>query len=163
MLKTMRRGLNREDGFSLIELMVVVMIIAILIAIAIPSFLGFRKNAQDRAAQSDLRTVLLAQNAFQLETGAFTTDEADILAFEANAPVGEALPAVEIFVIDGNLCLERESLSGENFGVYVVLNGPTYYGSNAAGGEACATAATVPGTFSRSGWGGPVGGGDPEA
>jgi type IV pilus assembly protein PilA len=159
MLKTMRRGLNREDGFSLIELMVVVMIIAILIAIAIPSFLGFRKNAQDRAAQSDLRTVLLAENAFQLENGVFTTDTADILAFEANAPVAEALPAVQMYITDGNLCLERESLSGENFAIYVVLNGPTYYGSAADGGDACSTAATVPGTFSRSGWGGePVGG-----
>lgn len=159
MLKSMRRGLNREDGFSLIELMVVVMIIAILIAIAIPSFLGFRKNAQDRAAQSDLRTVLLAENAFQLENGAFTTDTADILAFEANAPVAEAAPAVQIFVnANGNLCLERLSDSGENFAIYVVLNGPTYYGSAADAGDACSTAATVPATFSRSGWGGtPVG------
>jgi type IV pilus assembly protein PilA len=159
MLKTMRRGLNREDGFSLIELMVVVMIIAILIAIAIPSFLGFRKNAQDRAAQSDLRTVLLAENAYQLENGVFTTDTDEILAFEANAPVAEAAPAVDIYVNDGNLCLERLSDSGERFAVYVELNGPTFFGSDPEGGNPCATAATVPGSFSRSGWGGtPVGG-----
>src|SRR2546422_2481185 len=44
-----------EEGFTLIELMVVVLIIAILIAIAIPTFLGARKRAQDRAAQSSLR------------------------------------------------------------------------------------------------------------
>ena len=41
-----------EDGFTLIELMVVVLIIAILIGIAIPTFLGARQKAQDRAAQS---------------------------------------------------------------------------------------------------------------
>src|SRR5680860_1415575 len=41
---------NREDGFTLIELMVVILIIAILIAVAIPTFLGFRERAQDRAA-----------------------------------------------------------------------------------------------------------------
>ncbi|MFH2071311.1 MAG: prepilin-type N-terminal cleavage/methylation domain-containing protein, partial [Actinomycetota bacterium] len=46
MLKTIRRSLSRDEGFTLIELMVVVMIIAVLIAIAIPSFLGFRKSAQ---------------------------------------------------------------------------------------------------------------------
>ena len=40
-----------EEGFTLIELMVVVLIIAILIAIAIPTFLGARPRAQDRAAQ----------------------------------------------------------------------------------------------------------------
>ena len=44
-----------EDGFTLIELMVVILIIAILIAIAIPTFLGARQKAQDRAAQSNLR------------------------------------------------------------------------------------------------------------
>src|SRR5829696_589473 len=39
-----------QAGFTLIELMVVVLIIAILIAIAIPTFLGARSRAQDRAA-----------------------------------------------------------------------------------------------------------------
>src|SRR5438132_11959284 len=54
------RRRNREDGFTRIELMVVVLIIAILIAIAIPTFLGARGNAQDRAAQSSLRNSLTA-------------------------------------------------------------------------------------------------------
>src|SRR5437588_9506782 len=55
-----RRQKGREEGFTLIELMVVVLIIAILIAIAIPTFLGARGNAQDRAAQSSLRNSLTA-------------------------------------------------------------------------------------------------------
>jgi type IV pilus assembly protein PilA len=49
-----------EQGFTLIELMVVVLIIAILIAIAIPTFLGARQRANDRAAQSSLRNALTA-------------------------------------------------------------------------------------------------------
>ena len=51
---------NDEDGFTLIELMVVVMIIAILMAIAIPTFLGAQDKAKDRGAQSDLRNALTA-------------------------------------------------------------------------------------------------------
>ena len=63
MLKRIRE-MKDEDGFTLIELMVVVLIIAILIAIAIPTFLGLRERAQNRAAQSDLRNALTAAKAF---------------------------------------------------------------------------------------------------
>lgn len=54
-----RRG-HDEAGFTLIELMVVVLIIAILLAIAIPTFLGAQNKAKDRDAQSSLRNMLTA-------------------------------------------------------------------------------------------------------
>lgn len=68
---------NDEDGFTLVELMVVVLIIAILIAIAIPTFLGARTRAQDRAAQSDLRNSLTAAKVFYTDANdyAFTVQD----------------------------------------------------------------------------------------
>ncbi len=51
---------STDDGFTLIELMVVVLIIAILLAIAIPTFLGAQNKAKDRSAQSSLRNGLTA-------------------------------------------------------------------------------------------------------
>lgn len=63
---------DEEDGFTLIELMVVVLIIAILIAIAIPTFLGARQKAQDRAAQSDLRNALTAAKTGYVDTEDYT-------------------------------------------------------------------------------------------
>lgn len=62
---TARQGEDKQSGFTLIELMVVVMIIAILVGIAIPAFLGARKRAQDTAVKSNLRNGLAtAQTVF---------------------------------------------------------------------------------------------------
>ena len=69
MLRTMKTRVARgrygkDEGFTLIELMVVVLIIAILLAIAIPTFLGAQNKAKDRSAQSSLRNSLtLAKSA----------------------------------------------------------------------------------------------------
>ena len=52
-----------DAGFTLIELMVVLFILAILLAIAIPTFLGVTKSANDRASQSNLNTALVNAKA----------------------------------------------------------------------------------------------------
>src|SRR5579859_1676565 len=66
------RKRDSEEGFTLIELMVVVLIIAILIAIAIPQFLGARTRAQDRAAQSSLRNALTAAKTSFTDTSDYS-------------------------------------------------------------------------------------------
>jgi type IV pilus assembly protein PilA len=117
MLKMLRNRIQDDKGFTLIELMVVVLIIAILIAIAIPTFLGLRERAQDRAAQAELRDGLTAAKAFY-------TDDETYTGFDAAGVAEDIEPSLEwgaagsttvigIYVLDAgdSVVLTRESES----------------------------------------------------
>jgi type IV pilus assembly protein PilA len=75
--KRSRRGLEgAESGFTLIELMVVLLIMAILLAIAIPTFLGVKTGAQDRAVQSNLTNAMTSAKAAYANAGTYATTAA---------------------------------------------------------------------------------------
>lgn len=70
--------LGRCQGFTLIELMIVVIIIAALAAMVAPSLIGRSDEAKDKIAQGDLSSLDTALKLFRLDTGAFPTTEAGV-------------------------------------------------------------------------------------
>ena len=159
-MRWMRERIDKEEGFTLIELMVVVLIIAVLVAIAIPSFLGFRNRAQDRSAQADLRNTLLGEKAVWTDSGAFTTTEADLKAFEPTLIVNTSGAAdTGVFVSlsvtgsDDAVCLVQASQSGNFFAIFEdsSATGGTFYGASAAA-ITCPTATGQPGDTATLVW-----------
>ena len=142
MLTALRKRLTKdEDGFTLIELMVVVLIIAILIAIAIPTFLGAQNRARDRGAQSDLRNAITAAKTIATDNaGVFVTagttviNEAAMASAEPSLSFADGAPTTAgvIDVVTGtngsDIVLYNKSASGNFYCIAATSSGAVTYG-----------------------------------
>jgi len=135
-------GSHSERGFSIVELVVVMTIISVLVAIAIPTVIGFRRAAQDRAAQTDLRNALLAEKTYFLENDEVYTDVgADLTGYQTGAPyAADPADGVYLDLHDADVtivCLVRDSAGGSTFSIWEHPMSGTFYGDTDLSGADC--------------------------
>src|SRR5437763_2606994 len=135
-----RRCRQAEEGFTLIELMVVVMIIAILLAIAVPTFLGARSRAQHRSAEAALRNALVAEKTYYADRLEYSAVVADITpVVESNLGVDPADPSKGVVLTQADteaVCLTRTAADGQTFAIYESAQLGTWFGTNDLTGAA---------------------------
>lgn len=161
-LRARRDGNSDEQGFTLIELMVVVLIIAILIAIAIPTFLGARQRAQDKAAQSSLRNGLTAAKTIYTDSETYADatpaelgETEPSVTFVAADAVSEGPKEVSVGSSAANLIvMAAESKSGKCFFIRDNTQGPgTEFASDSDAACSADGSADVPaGSWDGDGW-----------
>ena len=71
MISKLNRTLRRDEGFSLIELLIVVAIIGIIAAIAVPQLMNAMDRGRQRRSMADMRNIATANGTMRVDTGAY--------------------------------------------------------------------------------------------
>jgi type IV pilus assembly protein PilA len=150
---------DNDQGFTLIELMVVVLIIAILLAIAIPTFLGVQNKAKDRAAQSSVKNTHTAAKTVFADNSSFagaTFDNLDelepSLTFVVDTAPSTGAKVVSVSATDDTFVAVVLAKGGDCFAIKDVNGAVTYakYPGGAGGVNCEASHASAQGAAAES-------------
>jgi type IV pilus assembly protein PilA len=132
-----------ERGFTLIELMTVILIVGILVVIALPTFLGARTRASDVAVQSDVRNAFAAEKAYYTDNLTYTNDPATMTAIEAaityvdgDTPLVTGVAYLHLHPIPNEIYVSGMSESGTCFYLREINGGGARFAVDAACGVA---------------------------
>jgi len=123
MLERLRSRSNDESGFTLVELLVVMLIIGILAAIAIPSFFAQRDKATDTDAKSAARTAQTALETYATDNGGSyaSATPTDLENIEATLDAS----VLTVVSTDDTYTVTADSDTGNTFSIARLANGDT--------------------------------------
>ena len=97
------RSFRGEDGFTMVEMLVVLIIIGALLALAVPAYIGYEVRAADNAAKANLRASLPAVEAYRADNGSYQGMTA--AALRASYDQGLATNVAVVGTPDASFCL----------------------------------------------------------
>ena len=98
MRKLWRKIFRSEKGFTLVELMIVIIILAVLTGIAVPSYMALRNRARESATESEMKNIATALELHQADledyptTAEYTANPSAIAAYMDPIPAADSWP-----------------------------------------------------------------------